>query len=87
MPRRSRDNLGFFFPNTLTTSNIKPSLFFSGCGLEEPLGEQPYIFEEPIGEKKKKTFFWSKQRKTEMLGAVPYPKTNLQIRWNISRAR
>jgi len=50
MPRRNRDNLGKFLPNTPTTSNIQPSLFFSGCELEDPLGEQPEIFEEPIGE-------------------------------------
>ena len=50
MPRRSRDNLGIFFPNTPTTSNSQPSIFFGGCELEDPLGEQPNIFEEPIGE-------------------------------------
>jgi len=37
-------------PNTPTASNNQPSLFFGGCELEEPLGEQPDIFEEPIGE-------------------------------------
>ena len=50
MPRRNRDSLGRFLPNTPTTSNGKPSLFFGGCELEEPIGEQPNIFEEPIGE-------------------------------------
>ena len=50
MPRRNRDNLGKFFPNTPTTSNIQPSLFFDGCELEEPLGVQPNILEEPRGE-------------------------------------
>ena len=50
MPRRNRDNLGKFFPNTPSTSNNQPSLFFGGCELEEPLGEQPDIFEEPKGE-------------------------------------
>ena len=50
MARRNRDNLGKFLPNTPTTSNIKPSLFFDGCELEDPLGEQPEIFEKPIGE-------------------------------------
>ncbi len=49
MPRRSRDNLGKFLPNTPTASNSQPSLFFGGYELEEPLGEQPNIFEEPIG--------------------------------------
>jgi len=48
MPRRNRDNLGNFFPNTPTTSNNQPSLFFGGCELEEPFGEQLEIFEEPI---------------------------------------
>lgn len=50
MPRRNRDNLGNFLPNTPTASNNQPSLFFGGYELEEPLGEQPDIFEEPIGE-------------------------------------
>lgn len=50
MPRRNRDNLGKFLTNTPTTSQIHPSLFFSGSDLEEPLGEQLKIFEEPIGE-------------------------------------
>jgi len=47
MPRRNRDNLGNFFPNTPTASNSQPSLFFGGCELEEPLGEKLEIFEEP----------------------------------------
>jgi len=50
MPRRNIDNSGKFFPNTPTTSHSQPSLFFSGSDQEEPLGEQPKIFEEPIGE-------------------------------------
>lgn len=50
MPRRNMDNVGKFFPNTPTTSNNQPSLFFGGYELEEPIGEQPHIFEEPIGE-------------------------------------
>ena len=50
MARRNRDNLGKFLPNTPTSSNIQPSLFFGGYELEEPLGEQLDIFEEPIGE-------------------------------------
>ena len=48
MSRRSRDNLGKFLPNTPTASHNQPSLFFGGRN-EEPLGEHPYIFEEPIG--------------------------------------
>ena len=55
--------------------------------IKEPLGGQQDIFEEPLGEKKKKTFLWSKWLQTEMLGAVPYQKMNLQIRWKISRVR
>ena len=47
MPRRNRDNLGKFLPNTPIASNRQPSLFFGSCELEEPLGEQPEIFEEP----------------------------------------
>ena len=49
MPRRNRDNLGKLLTNTPTASNSQPSPFFGGFELEEPLGEQPYIFEEPIG--------------------------------------
>ena len=49
MPRRNRDNLGKFLPNTPTTSNNQPSLFFGSYELEDPLGEQPEIFEEPTG--------------------------------------
>jgi len=50
MPCRSKDNLGKFLANTPTASNNQPSLFFVGCELEDPLGKQPKIFEEPIGE-------------------------------------
>jgi len=50
MPHRNRDNLGKFLPNNPTPSNNQPSLFFDGCELKEPLGEQPDIFEEPTGE-------------------------------------
>ena len=49
MPRRNRDNLGKFLPNTPTTLNNQPSLFFSSCEFEDPLGEQPEILEEPTG--------------------------------------
>jgi len=50
MPHRCRDNLGKILVNTPTASHSKPSLFFGGCNQEEPLGENPNIFEEPIGE-------------------------------------
>ena len=49
MPRRNRDNLGKFLPNTPTTSNKQPPLFFSSFELEDPLSEQPKFFEEPTG--------------------------------------
>jgi hypothetical protein len=63
MPRRSRDNQGKFLPKTPTPSNSQPSLFFGDCELpslttgelEDPLGEQPEIFEEPIGEEEEPT--------------------------------
>jgi len=55
--------------------------------IKEPLGGQQDIFEEPQGEKKKKTFLWSKWLQIEMLGAVPCPKMSLQIRWKISREK
>ena len=50
MPCRNRDNSRNFLPNTPTASHSQPSLFFGGCDQEEPLGEQPDIFGEPIGE-------------------------------------
>lgn len=50
MPRRIRDNSGKFLPNTPAAPHSQPSLFFGGCNQEEPLGEQPDIFEEPIRE-------------------------------------
>ena len=50
MPHRNRDNSRKFLSNTPTASNSQPSLFFSDGELEDPLGEQPYIFEEPTGE-------------------------------------
>ena len=56
MPPRNRDDLKNFFPNTPTTSNNQPCLFFGGCELEEPLGEQPDIFEEPTGEEEEEEF-------------------------------
>jgi len=48
---RNGDNLGKFLTNTPTNSNNQPSLFFDGYELEDPFGERPEIFEEPIGEK------------------------------------
>lgn len=50
MPRRNRDNSGKFLPNTPTTSQNQPSLFFGHIDQEEPLGEKLDIFEETIGE-------------------------------------
>jgi len=50
MPRRNRDNLRKFLPNTPNASNSQPSLFSGGCKLEEPLGEKPDIFEDPTRE-------------------------------------
>ena len=37
-------------PNTPTASNNQPFVLFGGYELEEPLGEQPNIFEEPTGD-------------------------------------
>ena len=45
MPHRNRDNLGKFLSNTPTASNNQPSFLFSDDEMEDPLGEQPYIFE------------------------------------------
>lgn len=58
MPCMSRDTQGKFLPKTPTPSSNQPLLFFGDCQLpclstrelEDPLGKQPKIFEEPIGE-------------------------------------
>ena len=58
MPHRNRDTQGKLLWNTPTPPNSQPSLFFGDCYLpslttgesEEPLDEQPKIFEETIGE-------------------------------------
>lgn len=63
MPCRSRDTLGKFLPNTPTPSKSQNSLFFDDYHLpslttgelEDPLGDQPKIFEEPIGEEEEDT--------------------------------
>jgi hypothetical protein len=48
MPRRNGDNTKKFLPNTPTTSLSHPSLFFGGSDPEEPIGEPPEIYEDPI---------------------------------------
>ena len=61
MHRRSRETLGKFLQNTPTPLNNQLSLFFGDCQLtslttghlEDPLGEQPEIFEKPIAEESK----------------------------------
>jgi len=47
MPRRNIVYCSKERPNTPTTSNNQPSLFFGSCELEDLLGEQLEIFEEP----------------------------------------
>lgn len=48
MPRRNRDNSGKFLLNTSNTSLSHPSLFFGDSDLEEPIGEPPEIYGDPI---------------------------------------
>ena len=48
MPHRNKDNSRKFLPNTPNTSLSHPSLFFGGSDLEEPIGEPPEIYEDPI---------------------------------------
>ena len=63
MPRRNKDTQGKFLPNTTTPSSSEPSLFFDDYQtpslttgeLEDPLGDQREIFEEPIGEEEEET--------------------------------
>jgi len=53
MPCRNRDNTGKFLPNTPTTSLSHPSLFFGGSDPDEPIGEPPKIYEDPIIEEER----------------------------------
>ena len=85
MPRRNRDNLRKFVPNTPTASNNQPSLFFGGYELEEPLGEQPDIFEEPTWEEEEEEPIptepmaenWNDRGNRERFeGAFPIRETN-----------
>ena len=71
MPHRNRDNSGKILSNAPTASYSQPSLFFSGCDQEEPLGEQQDTFEEPIGEEEEENISLSQWLKIEMLGAIP----------------
>ena len=50
MPRRNRDKTGKFLPNTPTTSLSQPSLFSGDSEPEDPIGEPPEIYEDPIAE-------------------------------------
>lgn len=50
MPHTNSNNFAKFIPNTSTTSNSQLSFLFGACELEDPLGDQRNIFEEPIGE-------------------------------------
>ena len=50
MPRRNRDKTGKFLTNTPTTSLSQPSLFSGNSELEDPIGEPPEIYEDPITE-------------------------------------
>jgi len=57
MLHRSRDNQRKFLPKTPTPSSSQPSFLFDDCELtyltkgelEDPLGEKPDFFEEPMG--------------------------------------
>jgi len=76
MPHKNRDNLGRFLPNTPTASNNQSSLFFGGYELEEPLGEQPNIFGEPIPTEpmaKKRNDIGNRER---VEGVFPIKETN-----------
>ena len=55
MPRRNRDNSRKFLPNTPTTSLSHPSIFFGSSDLEEPIGEPPEVYEDPITEEEQET--------------------------------
>ena len=48
MPRRNKDQTGKFLPNTPTTSLSQPSLLSGDSEPEEPIGEPPEIYEDPI---------------------------------------
>jgi len=48
MPPRNRDKTRKFLPNLPTTSLSHPSLFFGDSDPEEPIGEHPKIYVDPI---------------------------------------
>jgi len=85
----SRDNLGKKIPTTPTPSNNQPSLLFGGFQLpsltigelEDPLGEQPNIFEEPIREEEEESIqhtYNMDENRNE--GAFPIRETNGDVR-------
>ena len=82
MPRRSRDNQGKFLPKIPTLSSTQPSLFFGDYeipsltigDLEDPLGKQLEILEEPIGEEEEETIPLEKMATSRNVGSSPLSK-------------
>lgn len=93
MPRRSRDTQGKFLSRPPTPSSSQPSLFFGDCQLssltigelEDPLGEKPQIFEEPIEEEEEPTSPTQNMSKNKNNEVSPIRGTNGEARMkNIS---
>ena len=90
MPRRNRDRSGKFLPNTPTTSLSHPSLFFGDSDPEEPIGEHPEIYKDPIVEEELETTpseaMADNRREDERIeGAFPIRETNGEMKMkNIS---
>ena len=81
MPHRNRGKTGKFLPNTPTTSLSHPSLFFGDSDPEEPIGEPPEIYEDPIPEEELETTppeaMAKNGREDERIeGAFPIRETN-----------
>ena len=90
MPRRNQDKTGKFLPDTPTTSLSHPSLFFGDSDPEEPIGEPPEIYEDPIAEEELETIpseaMADNRREDERIeGAFPIRETNGEMKMkNIS---
>jgi len=95
MPRRSRDNQGKILPKTPTPSSNQLSFFLGDCELhsltigelEDPLGEKPKIFEEPIVEEEEPISTTQTMAENQKNNLFPITKTNGEARMkNISPA-
>ena len=84
MPHRNKDKTRKFLPNTPTTSLSQLSLFSGDSEPEEPIGEPPKRYEDPIAEEELETIPFEAmaenrngRREDERIeGAFPIRETN-----------